>query len=256
MAKLIPIAINHYEYPSMLYNGMINPLIPFGIKGVIWYQGESNVARAKQYGRIFPGLITDWRNHWGQGDFPFLFVSLANYRQPAEIPGESEFAELRESQVKALSLPNTGMATAIDIGDAREFVHPENKQDVGYRLALNALQTVYKKDVEGFSPMFESMKLDGSKVEIIFNHVGKGLVVKDRYGYINGFAVAGNDKKFHWAKAELINDHTVRISSSMVEKPVAVRFGWSDNPSIWNLYSKDGLPAHPFRTDSWSRKEK
>lgn len=255
LAKLNPIITNHYDYPTMMYNAMINPLKPFGMKGVIWYQGESNASRAKQYQRIFPNLITDWRKQWGQGDFPFLFVSIANYQVPAENPGESDWAELREAQTAALKLPNTGMAVAIDLGEP-SGVHPPNKQDVGSRLALNALKIAYNKEVVNTSPLFSSMQVSGRSINIDFTNVGSGLIVKDRYGYVKGFTVAGLDKKFYWAKAELIDDHTVKIYSPQVENPVAVRFGWADNPGEWNLYNKEGLPAHPFRTDNWSRKEK
>lgn len=255
LAQLNKIVINHYEYPSMLYNAMINPIIPFGIKGVIWYQGESNASRAQQYKRIFPNLITDWRTHWSQGNFPFLFVSIANYQVPAENPGESEWAELREAQTAALKLPNVGMAVAIDIGEA-SGIHPPNKQDVGSRLALNAQKIAYKKDVVYSSPLFSSMQVRGKNADVLFDNVGGGLIVKDRYGYIKGFTIAGMDRKFYWAKAELINDHMVRVYSPQVENPVSVRFGWADNPGEWNLYNKEGLPAHPFRTDSWSRNTK
>jgi len=254
--KLNPIQINHYEYPTMLYNGMIHPISGFGMKGVIWYQGESNASRASQYQRIFPNLITDWRKHWGQGDFPFLFVSIANYRQPQQVPGESDYAELREAQTMTLSLPNTAMAMAIDIGEAGEGVHPPNKQDVGYRLALNALKIAYNKDVVYAAPLFASMQIFENKADIVFSHVGGGLMVKDRYGYINGFTIAGSDQKFYWAKAELIDDHTVRVYSPHVSNPVAVRYAWADNPGDINLYNKEGLPANPFRTDSWPRNTK
>ncbi len=255
-AKLNQIQINHYEYPAMLYNAMIHPISGFGMKGVIWYQGESNASHATQYQRIFPTLITSWRKLWGQGDFPFLFVSLANYRQPVQFPGESEYAELREAQTMTLSLPNTGMAMAIDLGEAEEGVHPPNKQDVGYRLALNALKIAYNQDIVYAAPLFASMQISGNKADIIFSHVGGGLVVKNRYGYVNGFTIAGSDHKFHWAKAELVDDHTVRVYSPHVIHPVAVRYAWADNPEDINLYNLEGLPANPFRTDNWSRNTK
>lgn len=251
--KLNPIDINYYEYPTMLYNAMIHPITGFGIKGVIWYQGESNVSRASQYQRIFPNLITSWRKHWRQGNFPFLFVSLANYRQPQQVPGESDYAELREAQTKTLSLQNTAMAMAIDIGESGEGVHPPNKQDVGFRLALAALKTAYHQDVVSSGPMFTSMQVKGNDALIMFNNVGSGLLVKDLYGDINGFAIAGSDRKFYWAKAELVDDHTVRVYSPNVKNPVAARYAWADNPADINLYNREGLPANPFRTDSWPR---
>lgn len=247
--------LNPITYPTLLYNGMINPIIPFGIKGVIWYQGESNVPRTKQYYRIFPNLIRDWRTRWNQGDFPFLFVSLANlYRQP-DLPTESSWAEMREAQTAALSIPNTGMALAVDIGSA-STVHPGNKQDVGRRLALNALGIAYHKDIVYASPMFHSMKIEGSNVRISFNQTGSGLMARDRYGYIKGFSIAGSDRKFYWAMAKLVDDHTVVVFSDKVTEPVSVRYGWADNPADLNLYNKEGLPVNPFRTDNWPRASK
>ncbi|MBN2775281.1 MAG: sialate O-acetylesterase [Prolixibacteraceae bacterium] len=238
------------DFPTLLYNGMLNPIIPYSIKGAIWYQGESNAGRAKQYQRIFPNMIKDWRQHWGQGDFPFFFVSLANYMRAVDVPSESEWAELREAQTLTLNLPNTGMAMAIDIGEALD-IHPKNKQDVGYRLALNALEVAYGKDVVNSGPMYESVKFENGKAIITFKETGSGLNVKDKYGYIKSFTIAGADKKFQWAKAELVDDKTVVVYSDEVTNPVAVRFGWANNPDDLNLYNKEGLPAVPFRTDNW-----
>ncbi len=249
-AKVSAVNIGPNSYPTLLFNAMINPLIPFGIKGAIWYQGESNAGRAKQYQRVFPSLINDWRMHWNQGDFPFLFVSLANFMQPVEVPGESTWAELREAQTKTLSLPNTGMAMAIDIGEAND-IHPKNKQDVGKRLALNALKIAYGKDVVNSGPMYNSVEFKNGKAYITFSEKGSGLTINDKYGYLKGFTIAGNDKKFVWAKAELQDDGTVVVFSDEIEEPVAVRYGWADNPDDLNLYNKEGLPAIPFRTDSW-----
>jgi sialate O-acetylesterase len=249
-AEVGAVNVGPNSYPTLLFNAMINPLIPFGIKGAIWYQGESNAGRAKQYQRIFPALINDWRNHWQQGDFPFLFVSLANYMQPPQEPGESEWAELREAQTKTLSLPNTGMALAIDIGEAND-IHPRNKQDVGKRLALNAFKIAYGKDVVHSGPMYESVAFKDGKAYVSFAETGSGLEVKDRYGYLKGFTVAGRDRKFHWAKAELVDDKTVVVYSEEVPDPVSVRYGWANNPDDVNLYNKEGLPANPFRTDDW-----
>lgn len=248
-ASVSAVNIGPNSYPTLLFNGMINPLLPFGIKGVIWYQGESNASRAKQYQRVFPNLINDWRNHWNQGDFPFLFVSLANYMQPVETPSESEWAELREAQTKTLSLPNTGMAVTIDIGEAGN-IHPKNKQDVGKRLALNALQIAYNKEVVNSGPMFEAADFKDGKAFITFSETGSGLEVKDKYGYLKGFTIAGSDRKFHWAKAELVDSTTVVVYSEKVDSPAAVRYGWANNPDDVNLYNKEGLPANPFRTDN------
>ena len=235
--------------PSLLFNAMIYPLIPFGIKGVIWYQGESNAERAYQYRIAFPNMIRNWRTAWGQDDFPFLFVQLANFMNPDEHPSESAWAELREAQSMALSLPFTGMATTIDIGEADD-IHPKNKQDVGRRLALNALKIAYDKDVVHSGPTFKSMKIDGSKVIIAYNNLGSGFYLKNKYGYVNGFAIAGIDKKFYWAKAQ-ISGKTIEIESDKVLRPVAVRYGWANNPYDLNLFNLESLPAVPFRTDDW-----
>jgi sialate O-acetylesterase len=235
--------------PALLYNAMIHPLLPIGIKGAIWYQGESNAGKAYEYRTLFPTMINSWRQAWGQGDFPFLYVQLANFMQAAEQPGESSWAELREAQTMTLSLPNTGMATIIDIGEAND-IHPRNKLDVGKRLALSALKVAYGLDVVASGPTFREMKIDGNKVILSFDNVGSGLYLKNKYGYIHGFTVAGEDKKFYWAKAELADDKIV-LTCPDVQKPVAVRYGWADNPDDLNLYNLEGLPAVPFRTDSW-----
>ena len=238
------------DYPTLLYNGMINPIIPYGIKGAIWYQGESNADRAYQYRRVFQTLIKDWRQQWGLGDFPFFWVQLANFMQAQDQPQESAWAELREAQTRAMELPNTAQALSIDIGNAND-IHPKNKQDVGKRLALDALKITYEKDVVNSGPTFDTMELDGNRAIISFKNTGSGLMLKDKYGYLKAFAIAGIDKKFHWAKGEIMNDHTVVIYSDEVKNPVAVRFGWADNPDDLNLYNQEGLPAVPFRTDDW-----
>lgn len=243
-------AIGPNSYPTLLYNGMIKPLLPYGIKGAIWYQGESNAGRAYQYRRVFQTLIQDWRQQWNLGDFPFFWVQLANFMQPKDQPGESAWAELREAQTMALELPHTGQALAIDIGEAND-IHPRNKQDVGKRLALNALKVTYGKDIVHSGPIYESMEVDGNKIRIHFSETGSGLMLKDKYGYLKAFAIAGADKKFHWAKGEIVDDNTVVVYSDEVDQPVAVRFGWADNPDDLNLYNKEGLPATPFRTDDW-----
>lgn len=232
--------------PTVLYNAMLAPLMPFSIRGAIWYQGESNENRAYQYRTLFPTMINSWRTNWGIGDFPFIFVQLANFRPPAEQPGQSNWAELREAQLMTLSLPNTGMAVAIDIGDAND-IHPKNKQDVGKRLALNALATVYGQEIVYSGPLYKSMSFDGDKIRLVFDHVGGGLVAGDKK--LTGFAIAGEDKQFVWADA-IIEGNTVVVSSPQVLNPAAVRYGWADNP-VCNLYNQEGLPASPFRTDDW-----
>ena len=235
--------------PGLLYNAMIYPLIPMKIKGAIWYQGESNAGRAHEYRKLFPNMINNWRESWNIGDFPFLFVQLANYRQPKPEPGPSDWAELREAQTMTLSLPNTGMATIIDIGEADD-IHPRNKQDVGNRLAIGALKVAYGEEVSHSGPTFDRMIVKGKKVILKFQNVGSGFYLKNKYGYVNGFSIAGADKKFYWSKAEIVGEDIV-LSCSEVEKPVAVRYGWADNPEDLNLYNLEGLPAVPFRTDDW-----
>ncbi len=243
-----PAWVNNPNAPTALYNGMIAPLIPFAIRGAIWYQGESNADRAYQYRRLFPDMITDWRQSWGVRSFPFLFVQLANFMTQKPEPGDSAWAELREAQLMTLSLKDTGMATIIDIGEAGD-IHPKNKQDVGKRLALWVLAKTYgRKDVVCSGPLYESMKVRDGKVLLRFDHIGGGLVVKGG-GPLKGFAIAGVDRKFVWAEA-VIEGKTVVVSSDKVPEPVAVRYAWADNP-VCNLYNAAGLPASPFRTDDW-----
>jgi sialate O-acetylesterase len=233
--------------PAGLYNAMIAPLIPYGIRGAIWYQGESNASRAYQYRKLFPAMIKCWRQDWGQGDFPFLFVQLANFMAVRPEPVESAWAELREAQLMTLALPNTGMAVIIDIGEAND-IHPKNKQDVGSRLALWALARTYAKRLVYSGPLYKSMNVEAKKIILHFDHVGGGLVAQGG-GPLKGFAIAAADRKFIWADAK-IEGNTVVVSSDKVAEPVAVRYAWADNP-VCNLYNKDGLPASPFRTDSW-----
>jgi len=233
---------------SCLYNGMIAPLLPYGIKGTIWYQGESNASQAKIYQTLFPSMIENWRQDWGQGDFPFGFVQLANFQARKDQPGDSSWAELREAQTMTLSLPKTGMAVIIDIGDAKD-IHPKNKQDVGKRLAYWAESQVYGKERVYSGPLYESLKVDGNKALISFKHVGGGLVAKGEK--LAGFAVAGEDRKFAWAEAKIEGDKVV-VTCDQVAKPVSVRYAWADNPEC-NLYNKEGIPASPFRTDNWEK---
>ena len=232
---------------SGLYNAMIAPLAPYQIKGAIWYQGESNAERAYQYRKLLPAMIASWRKAWGQGDFPFGIVQLANFMAQNDQPGESHWAELREAQSMTAAMPNNGLAVAIDIGDAAD-IHPRNKEDVGKRLAAWALSGVYGKDVPGSGPVYESMAALGNAVRIKFKHTHGGLVAKGGEP-VKGFAVAGEDRKWVWADAK-IDGETVVVSSPQVAKPVAVRYAWANNP-VCNLYNKAGLPASPFRTDDW-----
>lgn len=241
-------AINQ-NTPTLLYNAMLAPIIPYTIKGAIWYQGESNAARAEQYRTLFPLMIKDWRTRWGQGDFPFLWVQLANYRAVAEKPVPSDWAELREAQTMTLALPNTGEAVAIDIGEAND-IHPWRKKEVGERLYQAARKVAYGENVPPGGPMYRGMKVEGNKVRISYSQIGSGLEAKDLYGYVKGFALAGKDSVFHYAKAHLEGNEVV-VYCDKVPNPVAVRYAWADNPFDPNLYSKEGLPAVPFRSDNW-----
>jgi sialate O-acetylesterase len=233
--------------PGGLFNGMIAPLIPYAITGAIWYQGESNAGRAYQYRKIFPAMIRDWRRNWGQGDFPFLWVQLPNFMAYKAEPGDSAWAELREAQLMTLSLPNTAMAVTIELGEAGD-IHPRNKAPVGHRLALAALGTVYGYGIVYSGPVYKSMRTEGRNLRLYFKHVAGGLVAKGGPP-LKGFAVAGTDRKFYVATAE-IEGNAVVASSPAVRHPVAVRYAWADNP-MCNLYNAAGLPASPFRTDDW-----
>ena len=231
--------------PSVLYNAMIAPLVSFALRGAIWYQGESNAGRAYQYRTLFPIMIRNWRSAWGR-DFPFYFVQLANWRASRAQPDESDWAELREAQTMTLREPATGMAVTIDIGDEIDL-HPRNKLDVGRRLAAWALAGTYGENVVPSGPLFDRYTIEGDKVRIRFKY-SSGLKTIDG-GPLKGFAIAGEDRRFVWADAHIQGD-TVIVSSPMVPKPAAVRYGWADNP-VANLYNKAGLPASPFRMDDW-----
>ncbi|ARS39274.1 9-O-acetylesterase [Sphingobacteriaceae bacterium GW460-11-11-14-LB5] len=233
--------------PTVLYNAMVHPYQQFSIKGAIWYQGESNADRAYQYRELFPTMIKDWRQKWAQGDFPFYFVQLANFMQIDQTPVESAWAELREAQQKTLALPNTGMATIIDIGDAKD-IHPKNKQEVGRRLALIALAKTYGQKINYAGPVYQSNKIEGKQILLTFGNSQNGLKTADGEA-LTGFAIAGADKKFYWAKASILGNQII-VSSPQVANPVAVRYAWGNNP-LCNLVSNDGLPASPFRTDTW-----
>jgi sialate O-acetylesterase len=239
------VGVSNQNNPSVLYNAMIAPLVPFAIRGAIWYQGESNAGRAYQYRTLFPTMIRNWRTAWGQ-EFPFYFVQLANWHASKAQPDESDWAELREAQTMTLREPQTGMAVIIDIGDEND-IHPRNKLDVGRRLAAWALAGTYGQKVIPSGPLFDKYTIEGDKVRIRFKY-GSGLKTIDG-GPVKGFAIAGEDHRFVWADARIDGD-TVIVSSPTVPKPVAVRYGWADNP-IANLYNNAGLPASPFRTDDW-----
>jgi sialate O-acetylesterase len=234
---------------------MINPLVGYGIAGALWYQGESNAGRADQYNISFPLMINDWRNRW-KDSFPFYFVQLTHWQAGGGTSqnGGSSWAELREAQQNTLRLSNTGMAVITDIGNTLD-IHPRNKQDVGKRLALQALAKTYGMDNKSLSPSYSSMSLKDGKAVLAFNNIYGGLVVKNKYGYINGFEIAGADQQFHYAKAWLENGQVV-VFSEKVSQPVAVRYCWSDDPNDVNLFNSEGLPAAPFRTDNWPRKTK
>lgn len=243
----MPEVIRYEWEPGFLYNAMIHPLAGYTIKGAIWYQGESNVGANQYYNELFEAMIEEWRKSWNQDDFPFLFVQLANFLQKRETPYDSDWARLQEAQTQTLSLTNTGMATIIDIGDAND-IHPRNKHDVGKRLWLAAQKVAFGEQLVYSGPMYRGHTVEGNKIRIAFNHVGSGLINKGG-DEIEGFAIAGADKEFHWAKAK-IEDNQIVVWSDRVDHPIAVRYGWADNPDV-SLYNNEGLPAVPFRTDNW-----
>lgn len=243
----LPPSADNPHVPWTLFGGMIAPLVPYAMRGAIWYQGESNESRTLQYRTLFPALIRDWRKHWGQEHFHFYFVQLANFRILLDHPDESRWAEIREAQRLALALPDTGMAVIIDVGEG-EDIHPTNKQDVGLRLALNALSKIHGlKEVTPCGPLYKSSQVEGAQMRIHFDLFGSPLEV--RGGSLKGFAIAGADRKFVWGDARIDGD-TLVVSSPEVPAPVAVRYAWADNPPC-TLYNRAGLPASPFRTDDW-----
>ena len=265
--KAVPPLTGQHVLPGRLFNGMVHPILPYAIRGVLWYQGESNTGNASLYRTSFPLLIQDWRQHWQQGDFPFYFCQLANYRPKTNQPGESVWAELREAQAKTLSVPNTGMAVLIDTGES-EDIHPQTKQIAGERLAKIALAKTYDREVVHSGPLYASMKIEGSTIRLSFDHLDGGLVAKEvpatydvmrkvgktaplvrhsPQSQLEGFAICGADLQWVWAEAKIEGD-TVLVSSKQVPAPIAVRYAWSDNPTC-NLYNAAGLPASPFRTD-------
>ncbi len=239
--------IAQQNIPTGLYNAMVAPVITYAIKGMAWYQGETNAGRPEEYARLLPALINDWRSKWKNKELPFLYVQLPNFMEMQYLPSESQWAVMRESQLKALSLPNTAMAIVIDAGEWND-IHPLNKKDVGERLALAARKLVYGEDkLVATGPLYQSASIEGNKIRIRFTSTGSGLIAKDD-DQLNYFAVAGADKKFVWAKAVIENNEVV-IWSDEITQPMYVRYAWADNPDGANLYNKEGLPASPFRTD-------
>jgi sialate O-acetylesterase len=239
---------NNPNIPTVLYNGMIAPLVPFAVKGAIWYQGESNSGRAAQYRTLLPTMIRDWRSRFGVGEFPFLIVQLAAFTEEKAEPVESDWAELREAQdLTARSVGHSAIAVATDIGEAAD-IHPHNKQEVARRLALDAEAIAYGEKVEASGPVFTKMDIKGNTATLQFDHLAGGLQANGG-GPLKGFAIAGDDKKFVWADAKIDGDSVV-LSSPQVEHPTIVRYGWETNPAKANLYNKAGLPAPPFRTDA------
>jgi len=234
--------------PAGLFNGMIAPIIPYAIAGVIWYQSEQNLGDDLRYSKAFPALITDWRQRWGQNDFPFLFVQLPNCSTYMSVKGKLHWAMMRQAQEAALSLPKTAMVVTIDVGDPRD-IHPRNKRPVGSRLARAARAVAYDMDVAFMGPKYKSIRIDGVKVFVEFENTDGGLVVKG--DTLTGFALAGEDREFHPAQAEICNGMIV-VWSEDVPQPLAVRYAFTDSPEC-NLYNGEDLPAHPFRTDDWQK---
>ncbi|WP_246012672.1 sialate O-acetylesterase [Albibacterium bauzanense] len=234
--------------PTGLYNTMAAPAINYRIKGFLWYQGETNGSRPKEYAKLLPALIADWRNKWGQGDLPFIYAQLPNFMEVNYSPSESDWAQLRKSQLKVLSVSNTGMAVGIDAGEWND-IHPLNKKDIGERLALWAEYLAYgAKDVVYSGPIYQSYKIEGNKIILSFSSIGSGLMVKGG-GDLYYFAIAGTDKRYVWAKAVIEGDKVI-VWNNDIQNPKYVRYAWADNPEGANLYNKEGLPASPFETDN------
>jgi len=238
--------ISAQNQPTGLYNAMIAPLINYSAKGFLWYQGEANTNRAEEYAKLQPAQIIDWRTKWKQGDLPFLYVQLPGFMDYNYLPSESQWAALRESQLRSLSVPNTAMVVAIDLGEWND-IHPDNKKTVGERLALAAEKLAYGENIVYSGPIYESSKVEGNKITISFGSVGSGLIANDGEE-LSEFAIAGADKKFVWAKAKIEGDKIIVWNDSVVS-PMYVRYAWADDPVNPNLFNKEGLPASPFRTD-------
>ena len=237
------------QRPGNIFNGVLHPTIGYGIRGAIWYQGESNASRAHQYRDLFPLMIQHWRDLWQQGEFPFYYVQLADFRDENPEPGDSDWAELREAQTMTMDkLDEVGQAVIVDIGEGRD-IHPRNKQMVANRLARWALANDYGYDIHHRSPTYQSMERKGNIITLEFTNVGQGLYSFDTREP-QGFAIAGEDRKFAWAKARIVSENKVEVWNDNISHPVAVRYAWADNP-VCNLFSREGLPLTPFRTDDW-----
>ena len=246
----VPDALREYRIASSIYNGMIAPLIPFYIRGAIWYQGESNEARAQQYEILLPVMIKAWRERWGEGNFPFGIVQLPNYRDPKPEPADEPWSHVREAQRRtAMTTPHSGLIVTIDIGEAHD-IHPKNKLDVGKRMARWALADVYGRKLTKSGPVFREAKSAGSKMIVKFDVTGSGLKIRDG-DKLDEFAIAGADHKWHWANAKIAGKDTVEVWSDAVAQPVAIRYAFNNNPRHPNLSNETGLPATPFRTDNW-----
>jgi sialate O-acetylesterase len=259
---LLPAPPKYRNGPTTIYNGTIRPLVPYAIRGAIWYQGEANPGEGESYELNMKALVTGWRAVWGRDDFPFYYVQLANEGKAVERPDEEQnfrYVPVREAQRRSLKLPNSGMAVAIDLGEDANG-HPRNKKDVGERLALWALAKTYGKDVPYSGPLYRSVQIDGDRAIISFDHVGKGLMIGDKDGLepvreikggeLKHFSIRGEDGSWRWAEAKIVGD-TVVVRSERVTRPVAVRYADSMNPKGNKLYNREGLPASPFRTDGW-----
>lgn len=243
-----PGGITLQNQPSALFNAMTALLVNHAAKGFLWYQGETNANNPKPYYQLLPALIQDWRKQWKQGDLPFITVQLANFMEVDYLPSESNWAVLRDAQFKSLALPNTGLAVAIDLGEWND-IHPLNKKDVGLRMALAAQRLAYgDQNVVHSGPQYERFQIEGDKIRLYFKHTGTGMISKDGEP-LACFAIAGADKRFVWAKAEIQADQTILVSNAQVPQPLYVRYAWADNPADANLYNREGLPASPFRTD-------
>lgn len=246
----VPDALRDYRIASSIYDGMIEPLMPFAVRGAIWYQGESNEARAEQYNILLPTMIRAWRERWGAGNFPFGIVQLPNYRRINSEPEEAAWSFIREAQRRtAVNTPNTGLIVTIDIGEAND-IHPKNKLDVGKRMARWALKDVYGRKLSG-SPVFKKAEIKGSKIILTFDGAGSGLRIRDG-DKLDEFAIAGADKKWVWAEAKIVGKNKVEVSSPQISQPVAARYAFNSNPKHPNLTNDGGLPAAPFRTDDWA----
>jgi len=247
----VPDALREYRIASSIYDGMIAPLIPFYIRGAIWYQGESNEARAQQYEILLPTMIRAWRERWGAGNFPFGIVQLPNYRDLKSEPVDEAWSHIREAQRRtSVNTPNTGLIVTIDIGETHD-IHPKNKLDVGKRMARWALVDVYGQKMTRSGPMFHNAKVAGSKVLLKFDDVGTGVRIRADDKQLDEFAIAGADHKWYWASAKIIDKNTVEVWSTSVPSPLAVRYAFNNNPQHPNLTNETGLPASPFRTDNW-----